>query len=73
MDLIVKTIISEILEIEINDLNEKDDLFYLICNDYIQFAEIIYEIEEKFNIKISDEDCLKLKTIADIIDYLKMY
>lgn len=37
----------------------------------MEFAEIIYQIEEEFDIEISDEDCLKLKTINDVINYVK--
>lgn len=71
MDLKAKTIVAEILDIEVDSLNAEDDLLYLVYNDYVEFAEIIYQIEEKFNIKISDEDCLNLKTVTDIVDYLK--
>lgn len=71
MDLKVKTIVAEILDIEVDNLNAEDDLLYLVYNDYVEFAGIICKIEDKFNIKISDEDCLNLKTVNNIVDYLK--
>ena len=71
MDLKIKSIVAERLDVDINTLNGEEDLLYLVYNDYMEFAEIIYQIEEEFDIEISDEDCLKLKTINDVINYVK--
>lgn len=71
MDSRIKSIVAEKLDTDINTLNGEEDLLYLVYNDYIEFAEIIYQIEEEFDIEISDEDCLKLKTINDVINYVK--
>ena len=71
MDLKIKSIVAERLDVDVNTLNGEEDLLYLVYNDYMEFAEIIYQIEEEFNINISDEDCLKLKTINDVINYVK--
>lgn len=71
MDSRIKSIVVEKLDTDINTLNGEEDLLYLVYNDYMEFAEIIYQIEEEFDIEISDEDCLKLKTINDVINYVK--
>lgn len=71
MDSRIKSIVAEKLDTDINTLNGEEDLLYLVYNDYMEFAEIIYQIEEEFDIEISDEDCLKLKTINDVINYVK--
>ena len=71
MDLKIKNIITERLEADVNTLNGEENILCLVYNDYMEFAEIIYQIEEEFNIEISDEDCLKLKTINNVIDYVK--
>ena len=70
MDSRIKSIVAEKLDTDINTLNGEEDLLYLVYNDYMEFAEIIYQIEEEFDIEISDEDCLKLKTINDVINYV---
>lgn len=71
MILKIKNIIAESLDIGVSELNEEADLLYLVYNDYMEFAEIIFQIEEEFNVNISDEDCLNLKTTKDIINYIE--
>lgn len=39
--------------------------------DSLDLVELIMAIEEKFSIKIDDEEAAKLVTVQDAIDYLK--
>jgi len=38
--------------------------------DSLDHAELVMEMEQKFDIKIPDEDAEKLITIQDVIDYV---
>jgi acyl carrier protein len=39
--------------------------------DSLDLVELIMEMEENFGIHISDEDLEKIRTIQDVINYLK--
>ncbi len=39
--------------------------------DSLDLVELIMEMEENFGIQISDEDLEKIRTIQDVINYLK--
>jgi len=39
--------------------------------DSLDLVEIVMALEEKFSIEISDEEATTLKTISDVLEYLK--
>ena len=39
--------------------------------DSLDVAELIIELEETFNIEISDEDIAKINTVGDIVKYIE--
>lgn len=39
--------------------------------DSLDLTELIMSFEEKFGIEISEEDAEKLKTVGDVVSYLK--
>ncbi len=39
--------------------------------DSLDLVELIMAIEEEFNVKISDEEADKIKTVRDAMDYLQ--
>ena len=39
--------------------------------DSLDLVELIMEMEENFGIRISDEELEKIRTIKDVIEYLK--
>ena len=63
IDIIIKDIFSEKLGIDFqliqSDTSIQDDLGI----DSLDYVEIIMEIEKKFNIRITDEESEKFKTI----------
>lgn len=38
--------------------------------DSLDFAELIMEFEQEFNIKIPDNDAEQLQTVSEIVDYV---
>ena len=39
--------------------------------DSLDLLDLILEVEDKFNIKIEDDELLKMETIQDVIDVIK--
>ncbi len=39
--------------------------------DSLDLTELIMTFEERFGLEISEEDAEKLKTVADVIDYIE--
>ena len=39
--------------------------------DSLQIAELLFEIEEKFDAKISDEEARGIRTVRDLIDVIQ--
>ena len=39
--------------------------------DALDLMELICEIEEEFDLEIADEDAKRLKTVADIVNYVE--
>ncbi len=39
--------------------------------DSLDFAELIMEFEQEFNIRIPDNDAEQLQTVSEIVDYVK--
>ena len=50
-----------------NDASFKDDL----GADSLELADLIMEFEDKFDVKISEEDGEKLLTVGDALNYIK--
>ena len=72
IDIIIKDIFSEKLGIDFqliqSDTSIQDDLGI----DSLDYVEIIMEIEKKFNIRITDEESEKFKTINHITQFIKL-
>lgn len=49
------------------DANLKDDL----DADSLDAVELIMTAEDEFGIEIPDEDAMNIKTVKDIVDYIK--
>ncbi len=62
----IKKIIKEKFkkDVEINSIISETGI------DSLDLLDLIVESEEKYNIKISDEELLNLKTIKDVVDII---
>ena len=67
----LKEIISDQLDIEMDEITEdksfKDDFNV----DSLDLVELIMAIEDEFNIEISDDDFDGVKTVGDALDFLE--
>lgn len=48
------------------EANFKDDL----GADSLDVVELVMELEDEFDLEISDEDAEKISTVADVVDYI---
>ena len=70
---IVKEIISKQLEIKAESLSLNTILSELGA-DSLDYVELAMAVEDRFNLEIiSDENLEKLKTIQDIVTYIKNF
>lgn len=69
----VMKIISDQLGVSMDELNDELDMETNLFDyglDSLDMVEITMNIEEEFNLTISDEDVAGVKTMSDICDYL---
>ena len=64
-------IISEKLDVDINEVVPKASLVDDLGADSLDLVELIMTMEEEFDIEISDEEAEKLITVQNAIDYIK--
>ncbi|MGY4689789.1 acyl carrier protein [Salibacterium sp. K-3] len=66
----VKKIVAERLDVEESDITReaafKDDL----GADSLDVVELVMELEDEFDLEISDEEAEKIVRIADVVNYI---
>lgn len=66
----VRSIIAEQLGIEIEKVKEEASLEKDFNADSLDAVEILMELEEAFEVSISDEDARKFATVNEIVEYI---
>ena len=67
----VKKIIAEQLVIELDRVEEHSSLSEDIGADSLDNVELILKLEETLGIEIPDDESEKLKTVKEIIEFVK--
>ena len=67
----VKEIIVEQLGVKPDEVTNEASFVDDLGADSLDTVELVMALEEEFDIEIPDEDAQKMKTISDVIDYLK--
>lgn len=49
-------------------VHEDDDLIADLNGDALDIIELVMELEEKFNINISDDEAERIRTVSDVYD-----
>ncbi|AMC94390.1 acyl carrier protein [Erysipelothrix larvae] len=67
----VKQIVSEILDVTVDEI--KDDVSILddLGADSIAVMEIVMELEGEYGVDVPTEDVVNLKTVNDIVAYIE--
>lgn len=64
-------IIVEQLGVDSADVSLEKSFVEDLNADSLDLTELIMTFEEKFGFEISEEDAEKLKTVADVVNYIK--
>jgi acyl carrier protein len=67
----LKKIIADQLSVEEKDVVPEASFIDDLNADSLDLVELIMSLEEEFNVKISDEDAEKIKTVQDAMTYLE--
>ncbi|SHK00597.1 acyl carrier protein [Hathewaya proteolytica DSM 3090] len=71
MEKIVYRIVNEFAEIGVGNIKRNTQLVADLGLSSLDIVEIVMRLEESFNIKISDKQISKFRTVGDIADYMK--
>ena len=66
----IKKILADQLNLDIDRINLNSCLSDDLGMDSFSSIEIVFELEDKFGIKISDAEIIKAKIVKDIVDYV---
>lgn len=67
----VKEIIADQLGVEVDKLNANARFVEDLGADSLDVVELVMAFEEEFGIEIPDEDAEKIRTVGDVLEYLK--
>jgi acyl carrier protein len=63
-------IVAEALSVEVDQITPSSNLVDDLGADSLARVELVMQIEEEFDIEISDSDSEKILTVQAIIDYI---
>jgi len=67
----VKELISEQFGVEKESVGESSHLQDDLNADPLSVADLVVSLEDKFNIKIPQEEIIKFNTVSDIVNYVE--
>ncbi len=67
----VKNLVSSELKVKPEEIKPESDFTKDLNADSLDVVEFIMALEEKFDIKIPDEDAEKIKTVQDVVNYIE--
>jgi len=66
----VKSILVETLSVDEDKVTEKARFQEDLETDSLDLVELIMTMEDKFAIKITDEEAAEIKTVGDAVDFV---
>ncbi|RKD75403.1 MULTISPECIES: acyl carrier protein [Sinobaca] len=67
----VKGIVVERLGVEETEVTREARFKEDLGADSLDVVELVMELEDEFDLEISDEDAEKIVTVADVVDYIQ--
>jgi acyl carrier protein len=69
----VREVLTEQLGIEEGQITEEASFQEDLDADSLDLVELIMELEDQFEIKISDEDAQQIQTVGQAVDYISSH
>ncbi len=69
----VKDVLVEQLGVEEGEVTEEASFQEDLGADSLDLVELIMELEDQFEIKISDEDAQRIQTVGQAVDYISSH
>ncbi|MHB0866967.1 MAG: acyl carrier protein [Thermoleophilia bacterium] len=66
----IKTMLVDQLGVEEGDIKMEASFQDDLDADSLDLVELIMEMEDKFSVKISDEDAEKIRTVGEAVNYI---
>jgi acyl carrier protein len=67
----VKEIVAEQLGKDVNEVTSEASFIDDLGADSLDIVELVMAMEDEFGIEIPDEEAEKIKTVKDVIEYIK--
>lgn len=67
----IKSIMADILMIDESEITEETRFIEDLHADSLDIVQMIIAMEREFGKKFSDEEIAKIKTVGDVLNYLK--
>ena len=67
----VKAILAEQLNIKADKIKPESKIVEDLGADSLDVVEMLMSVEDKFNVSVSDEEAVKLKSVQDIVTLLE--
>ena len=61
------------MKISESEISEEKHLFNDLGADSLDFVELCVTLEREFNVKLSEEDTAKVKTVGDLYKLIERY
>jgi acyl carrier protein len=69
----VKEIVAEQLGKDANEIAANASFIDDLGADSLDIVELVMKMEEEFGIEIPDEEAEKIKTVNDVVEYIKAH
>ncbi|HEX7063625.1 MAG TPA: acyl carrier protein [Bacillales bacterium] len=66
----VQQIVAERLDVDEDKIKPESSFKDDLEADSLDVVELVMELEDEFDMEISDEDAEKIATVGDVIDYI---
>ena len=68
-----KALISSKMKLDESEITEDKSFFNDLGADSLDFVELCVTLEREFNVKFSEEDTAKVKTVGDLYELIEKY
>ena len=69
----VKQIVAEQLGKDVNEVKSEASFIDDLGADSLDIVELVMKMEEEFGIEIPDEEAEKIKTVSNVVEYIKAH